>query len=106
MPEFRYVARDAAGKRVDGTVSVQDRAAAIRQLERQGAIPISIEAVGALASTPSDRTTDPDLDAARDQPVTTLRHAHQHLFTEQLAHLIGAGMTLDEALSVLVRRLK
>jgi type II secretory pathway component PulF len=28
------------------------------------------------------------------------------LFTEQLAHLLGAGMTLDEALGILVRRLQ
>lgn len=38
--------------------------------------------------------------------VTTLSATHQHLFTEQLAHLLGAGMTLDEALAVLVKRLK
>jgi type II secretory pathway component PulF len=38
--------------------------------------------------------------------VETLSHAHRHLFTEQLAHLLSAGMTLDEALGVLVRRLK
>ncbi len=38
--------------------------------------------------------------------VTKLSHAHQFLFSEQLAHLLSAGMTLDEALGVLVKRLK
>lgn len=38
--------------------------------------------------------------------VTTLSHTHQHLFTEQLAHLLTAGMTLDEALGILEKRLK
>src|SRR5207248_1803649 len=38
--------------------------------------------------------------------VTTLATAQQYLFTEQLAHLLTAGMTLDEALGILVRRMK
>ncbi len=35
-----------------------------------------------------------------------LSYSQQYLFSEQLAHLLGAGMTLDESLSVLVKRLK
>lgn len=35
-----------------------------------------------------------------------LSYAQQYLFSEQLAHLLGAGMTLDESLGVLVKRLK
>ena len=38
--------------------------------------------------------------------VTTISHAQQYLFCEQLAHLLSAGMTLDESLGVLVKRLK
>lgn len=36
----------------------------------------------------------------------TLSHSQQYLFSEQLAHLLSAGMTLDESLGVLVKRLK
>jgi len=35
-----------------------------------------------------------------------LSHSQQYLFSEQLAHLLSAGMTLDESLGVLVKRLK
>ena len=35
-----------------------------------------------------------------------LSYSQQYLFSEQLAHLLSAGMTLDESLSVLVKRLK
>ncbi|MEO6739428.1 MAG: type II secretion system F family protein [Chthoniobacteraceae bacterium] len=35
-----------------------------------------------------------------------LSYAQQYLFSEQLAHLLNAGMTLDESLGVLVKRLK
>src|SRR5687767_5150710 len=107
MPEFRYVARNAAGLLLDGTVSSQDRASAIWQVERQGAIPISIESVGVSApASPAPAVGGKTVPGrVADVPVTRLGHAHRHLFTEQLAHLLGAGMTLDEALGVLVRRL-
>ncbi len=35
-----------------------------------------------------------------------LSFSHQHLFTEQLAHLLGAGLTLDEGLKILGQRLR
>ena len=38
--------------------------------------------------------------------VSTISHSQQYLFCEQLAHLLSAGMTLDESLGVLVKRLK
>jgi len=44
--------------------------------------------------------------AAPAVSVTTLSHSQQYLFSEQLAHLLSAGMTLDESLGVLVKRLK
>lgn len=113
MPEFRYVARNGAGALLDGTVTSADRASAIRLVERQGAIPISLVVLGDSVAAPSAKTpareAKPKLaekTASAAVAVTTLSYAHQHLFTEQLAHLLGAGMTLDEALGVLVRRLK
>ncbi len=120
MPEFRYVARDSRGELVNGLVTCADRAGAILQVERNGAVPISIETLSpnpvpsAPAGTkqpgaklagakPAARKADA---AASAESVTRLGYAQQHLFTEQLAHLLGAGMTLDEALGVLHRRLK
>jgi general secretion pathway protein F len=44
--------------------------------------------------------------AAPAVKVTTLSHSQQYLFCEQLAHLLSAGMTLDESLGILVKRLK
>ena len=110
MPEFRFVARTSSGQLLDGAVTAPDRAGAILQVERKGAVPISIEPINPVAAAPAKAVSK---GAARDgvpdasiESVTTLGHTHQHLFTEQLAHLLSAGMTLDEALGVLVRRLK
>jgi type II secretory pathway component PulF len=45
-------------------------------------------------------------DAAAVTPRDRLSFGHQHLFTEQLAHLLGAGLTLDESLGILAQRLR
>src|SRR5947207_10309999 len=46
--------------------------------------------------------------AAAPAPTQALKIPHNQLliFTEQLAHLLQAGMTLDEGLSILQKRLK
>lgn len=54
--------------------------------------------------TPAKPSTDPGPPAATSK--LTLSHSQQYLFSEQLAHLLSAGMTLDESLGVLVKRLK
>ena len=46
MPQFRYVAKGSAGKVVDGVITCNDRAAAIRQVETEHGFPLKIEPVG------------------------------------------------------------
>lgn len=145
MPQFRYTARSADGKLVNGTVESNDRAAAILQIEQQHFFPIKIESAGgsgaATAATPAadsvgagargtrvptpaasatgggtvetartdrKKAAGSKADAAKATPVVvqTLPLTHQFLFTEQLGHLLSAGMTLDEALGILEKRLK
>ncbi len=94
---------------VDGIVTCNDRAAAIRQVENQRYIPIKIESLTTAPSPEKDKKAEPSSAEARALGAgskQTLGHAQLHLFTEQLAHLLSAGMTLDEALGILVRRMK
>jgi type II secretory pathway component PulF len=102
MPQFAYRARDAQGSLVEGVLDCPDRAVAIRQIELQKCIPVRIELVGSEAKT-AQRDG-----AAPTAPTQNLKIPHGQLlvFTEQLAHLLQAGMTLDEGLSVLEKRLK
>src|SRR6266699_3757076 len=104
MPQFAYRARDAQGGLVEGVLDCADRAIAIRQIEQQRCIPIRIEAVGARPKTANKKESA----AAPPAPTQTLKIPHNQLliFTEQLAHLLQAGMTLDEGLSILEKRLK
>jgi type II secretory pathway component PulF len=102
MPQFAYRARDAQGSLVEGVLDCADRAVAIRQIELQKCIPVRIELVGPEAKTAPR-------DSARvASPTQNLKIPHGQLlvFTEQLAHLLQAGMTLDEGLSILEKRLK
>jgi type II secretory pathway component PulF len=102
MPQFAYRARNAQGGLVEGVLDCSDRAVAIHQIESQQCVPIRIELVGAEPKVVGRNG------AAQATPTLTLKIPHGQLliFTEQLAHLLQAGMTLDEGLSILEKRLK
>jgi type II secretory pathway component PulF len=102
MPQFAYRARDAQGSLVEGVLDCPDRAIAIRQIELQKCIPVRIELVGpeAKAAQREGATPTPAIQNLK------IPHGQLLVFTEQLAHLLQAGMTLDEGLSVLEKRLK
>jgi Type II secretory pathway, component PulF len=115
MPQFSYRARNAQGGLVEGVLECADRAVAIRQIEQLQYMPVRIELVGASpAVAKSGKNGAPPLVAVAptSAPATTptqkLKIPHNQLliFTEQLGHLLKAGMTLDEGLSVLEKRLK
>src|SRR5881296_4424977 len=117
MPEFAYKARNAQGGLVEGVLNCPDRAVAIRQIEQQNCIPIRIDPVMTAAPTTAVPTAPRNFVPKifnrgtlerPDVPAQTLKIPHSQLlvFTEQLAHLQQAGMTLDEGLGVLEKRLK
>ena len=106
MPQFSYRARNAQGELVEGVLDCADRAVAIQQIELQRCIPVRIELLGAEPKGP--KVVRPPAGGALETPTQNLKipHAQLLIFTEQLAHLLKAGMTLDEALSILEKRLK
>src|SRR5437016_6963204 len=102
MPQFAYRARDAQGGLVEGVLDCADRSVAIRQIEQQRCIPIRIEAVSAA---PEATAKERSVSAPATQNLK-IPHGQLLIFTEQLGHLLQAGMTLDEGLSILEKRLK
>jgi len=102
MPQFAYRARNSQGGLVEGVLDCADRSVAIRQIELQQCVPVRIDLMG---GEPKVKAAE---DAATASPTQNLKIPHGQLliFTEQLAHLLQAGMTLDEALSILQKRLK
>src|SRR6266403_886186 len=101
MPQFTYRARNAQGGLVEGVLDCADRAVAIRQIEEKRCTPIRIDAVAPVA-----RDGEGVKRAAPETQNLKIPHSQLLVFTEQLAHLLQAGMTLDEGLSVLEKRLK
>ena len=112
MPQFRYTARRSDGQLAQGIVEANDRAGAVVLVEQQRCFPIKIELVGAApAAGRRHAVRRGQLDRRRPPPRRRRRRpdlslSSQFLFTEQLGHLLSAGMTLDEALGILVRRLR
>jgi general secretion pathway protein F len=105
MPQFAYRARDAQGGLVEGVLTCVDRSVAIRQIEQQNCIPIRIDAVAGA----EPQVVEGAGAGAVSQPAAQnlkIPHGQLLVFTEQLGHLLQAGMTLDEGLSILEKRLK
>src|SRR4051812_36759256 len=105
MPQFSYRARNAEGNVIEGVLDCPDRSVAIREIEQLHCIPIRIQAIAGSDNKNGARATS---SAAKGPATQTLKVPHSQLlvFTEQLAHLLQAGMTLDEGLSILEKRLK
>ncbi|MCA1658186.1 MAG: hypothetical protein LC627_02685, partial [Verrucomicrobiaceae bacterium] len=108
MPQFSYRARNAQGGLVEGVLDCPDRAVAIRQIEQLRCIPVRIEAIGSEPAMSGKNGAASTVAPTLAGPTEKLKIAHGQLliFTEQLGHLLQAGMTLDEGLSVLEKRLK
>src|SRR5438105_6960715 len=117
MPEFAYKARNAQGGLVEGILNCPDRGVAIRQIEQQNCIPLTIypvmqsHHVTAVPTAPRNfvpKIFNRGMPERSEVPAQTLKIPHNQLliFTEQLAHLQPAGMPSDEGLGVLEKRLK
>jgi type II secretory pathway component PulF len=114
--QFRYTARRSDGQLAQGTVEANDRAGAVLLVEQQRCFPIKIEAVVAAGAggrkEARGSVAAPEKGAARGVAEVdggsgqSISLSGQFLFTEQLGHLLSAGMTLDEALGILVRRMR
>lgn len=132
MPTFAYTAISRDGKRTAGTLSADTRAAAITQVTRQGLHPVKIdETRGGVAVAPpppaKPAARSPKKGASKDvlpyasppRPVLPAipivsgqssglfarRVSMKHIegFTRDLANLLGGGVSLARALSLLKR---
>jgi type II secretory pathway component PulF len=113
MAQFSYKARRRTGELVQGVLDVNDRSAALIQIERLGLLPVAIDATRAepakaeRARTPRATTAAPggkaDLlpQAFRDWFTRKKKPKLQELatFTQQLSNLLKSGMPLTVALN-------
>jgi general secretion pathway protein F/type IV pilus assembly protein PilC len=97
MPAFSYIALDASGKQVTGSLSVSTRAEVYRKLEGQRLTPVKVSEDAKTGEALKQETAD----AA---PAPVLKRAQLILFTEELADLLDGGMQLEQALRVMHER--
>jgi type II secretory pathway component PulF len=107
MPQFKYTARNKAGQKQEGVVEATDRRAVLVLLERQGLTPSSV-VESAAASAAASSGGKP---AALGQRFTLWTGRRQRMgtrevlmFTTELSDLLGAGMSLGNALNTLANR--
>jgi type II secretory pathway component PulF len=102
MPTFKYIARSANGKRVDGTLDAADRRAALQMLQQAGHTALSIDQTTAKPGTTSVRKRF-RFDSGRAH-ITKMGPRDTLLFTREMADLLSSGMTLGRALHTLAQR--
>jgi type II secretory pathway component PulF len=113
MAQFTYKARRKTGEVVTGILEVNDRGAALMQIERLGLFPIAVEmpkgAAAAPAAAGGAAQRPRGLGSFRDMLPPTLRQYFKRrrkpkleelgTFTNQLANLLKSGMPLTVALN-------
>src|ERR1017187_1445398 len=106
MPQFSYKARRRSGELVEGVLEVNDRPAAVAQIERLGLFPIAVDASKGGAT--GDKRAGQKTNLTRFLPETLRERLRQQrkpklqelaTFTQQLANLLQAGMPLATALN-------
>ncbi len=100
MALFDYKARTSDGRRVEGSVEVRDRQAALLEIERSGYIPVSVSRRVQKAKQPTG--TKPKFTWRRAGPRMSSREIL--VFTTELSDLLASGMTLGNALNALANR--
>ncbi len=107
MAQFSYKARKRSGETVSGLIDVNDRSAALAQIDRMGLFPVAVEAAkGGVAVTPGKAEVSISLTkflppALREIALRPRQPSMQELatFTQQFANLLKAGMPLTTALN-------
>lgn len=99
MAVFKYVARNRAGERVEGTIEAADRRTALGMIEKAGQVPVSVtEARSVVEAGTKKRKSLLSLDLGRPPRMKTREVL---AFSTELSDLLAAGMTLTDALNVL-----
>lgn len=109
MPVFRYAAKNAAGKTVEGSVDAHDKSAAVGELRKQSLTPVRIEQAAGRApkarAASGGGASTPLLERLRQLQIGKVKPGMNRtelvLFTRQLSTMIGAGLSLLESIEVL-----
>ena len=97
MPLYSYKASDSVGKIVQNTLEASDEKDAVKSIQALGYIPIRIEPAGR-----GKKLLNLDIGTSLGSFFSGVSSKDIMLFTQDLYTLLGAGMPVDRALSILV----
>ncbi|MBL7016453.1 MAG: type II secretion system F family protein [Kiritimatiellales bacterium] len=103
MPTFNYIARNADGKRVDGTLDAADRNSAMLLLQQMECTPLSLNQAGNAPVKQASLKTRFKFNLATGR-TGRMKPRAMLLFSREMADLLASGMTLGRALHVLAKR--
>lgn len=102
MPAFKYIARSANGKRVDGSLEAADRRTALLMLQQAGHTPLSVEQTSGKNEPAAERKRFRFETGLHKK--TKIGARDMLLFSREMADLLSSGMTLGRALHTLAQR--
>lgn len=107
MPEYRYQAKDEAGKAINGTITAIDENTAVNMLRRQNLVVTSLKEAkkgGGAAKGGGGLATLLSGDISTlfgGKPTPRVSSQDMVVFTRQLATMLSAGIPLMECLEIL-----
>lgn len=103
MAEFKYAAKDPGGATVEGTIQAETKADAVAELRKKNLIILKLDA-GSGRRKPFQKAEAENSHKGRTAASRAGARAKKEeivIFTRQLATMVGAGLSLLEALEVL-----
>ncbi len=103
MAEFKYAAKDSGGATVEGTIQAESKADAVAELRKKNLIILKLDAGSGRRKHFQKAEQD---NSHKGRTAASKRGARAKkeeivIFTRQLATMVGAGLSLLEALEVL-----
>jgi type II secretion system protein F len=109
MPTFTYKAKDSKGALIQGVMEAEARPAVVARLQTMGLFPLSIEGGGGRGKAAGSAAAKTSSGGAMGQARHLLQSGQRRIrtsdmssFNRQMADLLGAGIPLVKALSILV----
>lgn len=110
MPKFRYIAMDAKGAEVQGTVQAQTENAALASIRKKGLFPTRVEEAARRQKVQRDSGGKKggalSLELKLPASMTRVKPKKMMEFTRQMSTLINAGLPLLRGLQVLEKQEK
>lgn len=97
MPVYSYKATDSSGKVTNGTFEAMGEKEIVAELHRMGLIPIRI-----TLQKGKTRSLNADVSSVLGSVFKRMSSKDVTFFTQDLATLLGAGLPVDRALSILI----